>query len=234
MDTSYIIDKLVSLGVPLSDAGILGAVAKGESGYRPTAEAITPKEHSVGLFQINTFAHGKKLEKWTGSKDPAVWYEWLKVPDNNIFAASQVYHSQGLGAWSVYKSGKYKQWLGQNFTVGGGAAPVAGADEPDDMTAPAEKYSSRWWKYTKLMLSGKWKEAEEYRSAWPVGSDPVTGQPVVESDISTEATKNVEEGNAWIKGKVQQGFWLVAGLVVGAVGIVLVAKNSALKLVKEG
>lgn len=115
---------LVSRGVPERDARILTAVVGPESGYNPDAVYVTPQEHSVGLFQINMKAHADKLRRWTGSDDPAVWERWLKDPENNIFAASQVYKSQGLGAWTGYTSGKYKQYLdsGLDAAVGGASA----------------------------------------------------------------------------------------------------------------
>lgn len=56
-------------------------------------------------------AHYDKLARWTQSKDPEVWREWLKDPEHNIFAASEVYKSQGLGAWTAYTTGAYIPFL---------------------------------------------------------------------------------------------------------------------------
>lgn len=123
MDTKYIIDKLVEYGVPLHDAKILGAVAMGESSYNPDIVGDLDLGRSVGLFQIHLPSHGPKLQNWTKTDDRNVWESWLKVPDNNIMAASAVYHSQGLGAWTVYNTGAYKQYMGQNFEVQGMTGP---------------------------------------------------------------------------------------------------------------
>ena len=103
---------LINEGVPYSDAMILGAVAGGESGYRPGAENLSDIEESIGLFQINTWAHYDKLEAATGSSNKADWFAWLKVPENNVKMAAQVYKSQGLGAWSVYTNGAYLNYMG--------------------------------------------------------------------------------------------------------------------------
>lgn len=134
----WIKGKLIGYGVPAGDARILAAVAYGESGYNPAAELITSDEHSTGLFQINTFAHSDKLERWTGSNSPDVWHDYLTNPEKNVFAASEVYKSQGLGAWTVYTSGGYRQYLDSSDAVryvggdSGQGAPISahGVDWP--------------------------------------------------------------------------------------------------------
>jgi hypothetical protein len=108
VDRNDVLQGLLKNKVPYSDAKILAAVAAGESGYRSDAAGDGGK--SIGILQINTQAHGDKLEKWTGSKDFNVWKKWLENPDNNYFAAAEVYHSQGLGAWTVYKTGAWKKY----------------------------------------------------------------------------------------------------------------------------
>lgn len=115
-------NKLLGYGVPAEHARILAAVAYPESGYNPKAELKTSREDSVGLFQINMYAHGDKLAQWTGSRDINVWRQWLQNPENNIYAAAQVYKSQGLGAWTAYKKGLYIPYLDRltSLTVKGG------------------------------------------------------------------------------------------------------------------
>lgn len=103
--------KLMEYGVPYEHAKILAAVAYPESGYNPKAEAISPYEHSIGLFQINMKAHWPKLIRWTGSRDAEDWKKWLMIPENNIKAAAEVYKSQGLNAWTVYRKGTYIPYL---------------------------------------------------------------------------------------------------------------------------
>jgi hypothetical protein len=115
-------NKLLGYGVPAEHARILAAVAYPESGYNPKAELKTSREDSVGLFQINMYAHGDKLAQWTGSRDINVWRTWLQNPENNIYAAAQVYKSQGLGAWTAYTKGLYVPYLYRlsSLTVKGG------------------------------------------------------------------------------------------------------------------
>lgn len=113
--TSWIKEKLISYGVPARDAGILSAVAYGESGYNPAA--VGDEGDSIGLFQVNIPAHYSKLENWTGSGSRSTWESWLKDPEHNVFAASEVYKSQGLGAWTVYNNGSYRAYLDEGYSI---------------------------------------------------------------------------------------------------------------------
>lgn len=214
MDSNYIITKLVALGVPLHDAQILAAVAMGESGYNPAAAKDDYIETSYGLFQINIDAHYPKLKNWTKSGDMEVWKTWLKNPDNNIFAASQVYHSQGLGAWSVYTSGAYKQYMGQTFQVKGDPG------DPGGQPAAQETIWERTKKFYSLMIQGKFKDAMDYYNGWTFdGGETTLG------DINTQATEKMEAGNQWIKDKIQSFFLVVVGLVLGVIGFLLLARQ---------
>jgi hypothetical protein len=104
-----IANKLTSYGISAEDARILAAVAYAESSYRPGA--VGDNGESFGLFQIHIPAHWDKLQKHTGSSDRSVWEDWLKDVNNNIFMASEVYKSQGLGAWTMYRNQMYRQYL---------------------------------------------------------------------------------------------------------------------------
>lgn len=121
-DSNYIISKLESYGVSSSDAYILAAVGYAESSYQTGVIGDKQYGYSVGIFQINLPAHADKLQSWTGSSNRDVWISWLSNLDNNIYAGAEVYKSQGLGAWTMYRNGGYRQYLGQNNTVtfGGG------------------------------------------------------------------------------------------------------------------
>ena len=110
-----IAQKLQRYGVPAEQARILTAIAGAESGYNP--KAIGDSGTSIGLFQIHIPSHRRELEQWTGSKDVKDWIEWLQNAENNIYAAAQVYKSQGLGAWTTYKTGAYKKYLGTTGVV---------------------------------------------------------------------------------------------------------------------
>lgn len=221
MDSNYIITKLVSYGVPLRDAEILAAVAMGESGYNPSAAKDDSIETSYGLFQINIDAHYPKLKNWTKSNDMTVWKEWLKNPDNNIFAASQVYHSQGLGAWTVYKTGAYKQYMGQTFPVKGDPAA----------SVPATAQESTWErvkKFNLLMIQGKWQEAVKYYNSWTFDGGKTTL-----GEIDQKATEGMIEGPGWIAEKVQLVLLIIVGLVLGVAGLMLVARQELAGPVKE-
>jgi len=116
-DSNYIIRKLVSYGVPYNDAVILTAVGYAESSYYTGNIGDYDYGYSVGIFQINLSAHSSQLQQWTGSNDTNVWISWLSNLDNNIYAASEVYKSQGLSAWTMYNNGQYLKYLGKNYTV---------------------------------------------------------------------------------------------------------------------
>jgi hypothetical protein len=118
MDTQYIIDRLMSHGVPGNDAEVLAAVGYSESNFNPNAEGDSGD--SIGIFQINLPAHGEEIASYSGSYDRESWKDWLKDPDNNIFAAAQIYQGSGLSAWTKFNDGSYKDFLGQNLGVGGG------------------------------------------------------------------------------------------------------------------
>lgn len=243
MDTNYIIDKLIELGVPAHHAEILGAVAKGESGYRSFAEGDSG--NSWGLFQIYIPAHWDKLERWTGSSDRKVWIDWLKNPENNIFAASQVYRSQGLGAWTVYKTGAYKPYLGQIFSVEGeegSSSTSAGWKEivnevGTSSGAATGSYWDRWLKYQKLLFTGKWAEAEAYRATWPIEyTDKKTGEKVstTEAGLNSEVQQKISDDKEFISTKIKMILGVVVGLAIGILGLVLMGKSEISKLVMEG
>lgn len=82
------------------DTETMLAIMYAESTCIPTADNTgLNKNGSVdyGLFQINSI-HGYDKED-------------LMDPEFNIEAAYRIYKMQGLKAWSVYKSGKYLQYL---------------------------------------------------------------------------------------------------------------------------
>jgi len=128
INTTSIISQLTELGVNFKDAVTLAAVGYAESGYNPSIAGDSGQ--SIGLFQIYMPAHADKLTKWTGSNDKNDWITWLSNPDNNIYAASQVYKSQGLGAWTMYKNGGYKPYVDKNLTVKQTTATAAQPQKP--------------------------------------------------------------------------------------------------------
>lgn len=109
------------------DAEIAIAIARAESGLNPNREGIhiagkhtwssaTYKgECSIGLFQIN-LASNACNGKWVhASKIPGETIEekiaWLKIPENNIKTAKEIYKASGFNPWSTFTQGTYKKYL---------------------------------------------------------------------------------------------------------------------------
>jgi len=85
-------------------------ISTAESSLDP--EAFNPNvntgDQSYGLFQINMLGGmGPERRELFGIKSN----EELFDPLTNAIAAKAIYDQQGLGAWSVYKSGKYSQYV---------------------------------------------------------------------------------------------------------------------------
>lgn len=96
-------------GFPDSEIPLAVAIALAESSGDPRAHNSKPPDDSYGLWQINML----------GPLGPARRGQWglksnteLFDPVTNAKAAYSVRRSQGWTAWSVYTSGRYKQFLG--------------------------------------------------------------------------------------------------------------------------
>lgn len=82
-------------------APIMAAIALGESGGDPNATNKTDnngKQTSWGLWQLSDGTHDQPVPG-------------ILEPETNAEQAVKKYKSQGLQAWGVYTSGKYKQFL---------------------------------------------------------------------------------------------------------------------------
>lgn len=104
------------------DARIMAAIAMAESGGRSTAHNpnAATGDNSYGLWQINMLGGmGPERRRQFGIGRN----EQLFDPATNAQAARQVYQSQGFGAWSVFRSGAYRQFLPGAMQ----AQPMAGA-----------------------------------------------------------------------------------------------------------
>jgi hypothetical protein len=107
------IDQLVGLakgaGFSESDAVIMAAIAMAESGGNSNAHNAKPPDNSYGLWQINMLGplQAERFQLFGISNN-----EQLKDPVVNAHAAKIIKQRQGFGAWSVYKSGRYKSYLG--------------------------------------------------------------------------------------------------------------------------
>lgn len=101
-------------GFSVGEAVIMTAIAGPESGGRTDA---THKNNNgstdLGVWQINDDANADVLSMgdW---RDPAI----------NARMARVIYKRQGYSAWSVFKSGKYRDYLGDAMkaSAGGGAS----------------------------------------------------------------------------------------------------------------
>lgn len=91
-----------------SEAVTMAAIAMAESGGNSNAKNFKPPDKSYGLWQINMI----------GPLGPARMQEFglqredqLFDPLTNAKAAYSIRKSEGLSAWTVYKTGKYKNHL---------------------------------------------------------------------------------------------------------------------------
>jgi len=76
------------------------AISRAEAGCNPLARHRTMTEDSVGQLQINLRAHKFVTQECATDALCASW------------AALRVYHTQGLSAWTSYKTGQFRQFLG--------------------------------------------------------------------------------------------------------------------------
>jgi tape measure domain-containing protein len=114
------------------DASIMAAIAMAESGGRSNEHNnnAATGDNSYGLWQVNMLGRmGPERRRSFGIGSNEALFD----PAVNASAARKVFESQGFGAWSVFKSGAYKQFLPQAMRAG--AAPMAPALPP--ATAPA-------------------------------------------------------------------------------------------------
>jgi len=136
------INQLVQLareaGFPENEVPIMAAIGMAESGGR--AQAHNPNrstgDNSYGAFQINMIdSLGEERRRQFGLSRN----EDLFDPRVNAKAAKAIRDSQGLGAWSVHRSGAYKQYLpaAQAALKGGDAQPIPSAPSATSAAASA-------------------------------------------------------------------------------------------------
>lgn len=92
------------------DASIMAAIAMAESGGIPSQLNDNPRtgDLSYGLWQVNMIGRmGPERRRQFGISSN----EALRNPEINAMAARQVFQSQGFNAWSVFRSGAYRQYL---------------------------------------------------------------------------------------------------------------------------
>lgn len=117
---------LIKAGAPPSVAPTLTAITGAESGFGKNQVSGVNKDGSrdYGLGQIN----GKA---WPGLNPPNLVHAPL---DQQAAAIVHVYNHQGLTAWSTYKDGSYKKYLGQ---VGSTAPTGAVSSAPSVPSVPS-------------------------------------------------------------------------------------------------
>jgi len=99
-----------SAGFRGQDAAVMAAIAMAESGGRSSAYNgnASTGDKSYGLWQINMLGGmGPQRRRAFGIGNNEALFD----PATNANAARQVFGSQGFGAWSVYRSGAYKDFL---------------------------------------------------------------------------------------------------------------------------
>ena len=132
--------ELVSLakgaGFNQEQAVTMAAIAMGESRGRTNAHNPNAKtgDDSYGLWQINMLGkmgpERRKLFNIQSNED-------LWDPAVNAKAAYKLYQMQGFGAWTVYKSGAYRQYLtGAQQASGAPAAQSPPVTEQQNATKP--------------------------------------------------------------------------------------------------
>lgn len=105
---------LISRGVPAGTARTMAAVGMAESAGKPGNDTVKSgldpqkkNEYSVGLWQINTQAHGDKLTRRGWSIDD------LRDPEKNADIAVEVWEEAGrsLTPWGAFTNGSYQDFL---------------------------------------------------------------------------------------------------------------------------
>ena len=110
LGAQQLVNLALSSGFSREEAPIMAAIALAESGGRSNAHNPNRStgDNSYGLWQINMIDDLgiERRRLYNLKKDEELW-----DPATNAKAAREVRKSQGFGAWSVYKSGAYRQYL---------------------------------------------------------------------------------------------------------------------------
>lgn len=105
-----LVDLALQSGFTPELAPVMAAIALAESGGRTNAHNPNRStgDNSYGLWQINMIDNlGRERRRSYGlKKDEDLW-----DPAINVRAAKKVHESQGLNAWTVYRTGAYRQYL---------------------------------------------------------------------------------------------------------------------------
>lgn len=102
---------ILDAGGSSSEAALLAAIAGPESGYKTGAHNpdASTGDDSYGLWQINMLGSmGPNRRKQFGISSNDQLYD----PATNAKAALAIFRTQGPNAWSGYKSGAYREFMG--------------------------------------------------------------------------------------------------------------------------
>jgi hypothetical protein len=138
LNAQQIASLLQKEGVAKEKIPTMTAIALAESSGRPQAFNPRGLDKSYGLFQVNMYGGlGPARMKEFGLQQEKELFD----PSVNVRAAKKILGSQGLGAWSVYKSGQYKQFLPEaqkaTQTLGTGQPQEQSQQKPQEVaTAP--------------------------------------------------------------------------------------------------
>lgn len=131
LNAQQIAALLQQQGVAKEKIPTMTAIALAESGGRPQAFNPQGLDKSYGLWQVNMHGGlGPARMKQFGLKSEQELFD----PTTNVKAAKQILGSQGLGAWSVYKSGKYKEFLPQAQKASQGLDAVSAEQKPQEIS----------------------------------------------------------------------------------------------------
>lgn len=103
-------------GFDTSISPTIAAISLAESGGNPMAHNPRYPDNSYGLMQVNMLDEpGYQLGAERRQRYGLQSNDQLFDPLTNMKAAKDIFDTQGLGAWSVYKSGAYKNHLPNGF-----------------------------------------------------------------------------------------------------------------------
>lgn len=124
------------------DAAIAAAVAAAESSGNPLAHNpnASTGDNSYGLWQVNMLGGmGPERRREFGINRN----EDLFDPDVNARAAKRIHESQGWNAWSVYKSGKYRDYLPQAIAAARSPSADGGQGSPAPVASAPSNFGAR-------------------------------------------------------------------------------------------
>lgn len=115
----------INAGGPRAVAPLMAAIAMAESGGN--SQAVSPT-NDYGLWQINSTNFNVVPGGQSG----------VFNPENNAKAAVAIYHSQGLNAWSTYRTGAYKQFFSGNAPTSAQTTSAAGIGSGGLLDIPSQ------------------------------------------------------------------------------------------------